>query len=75
MENWTRSVQRNIESEAENTMNNPWFVKSFRELEVYGKQQMLSAGVFSLTKGFPSEEEFSLTSQRRRAARSSVTDN
>jgi len=56
-------------------MNNPWFVKSFRELEVYGKQQMLSAGVFSLTKGFPSEEEFSLTSQRRRAARSSVTDN
>ena len=75
MENWTRSVQRNIESEAENTMNNPWFVKSFRELEVYGKQQMLSAGVFSLTKEFPSEEKLSLTSQRRRAARSSVTDN
>jgi len=56
-------------------MNNPWFVKSFRELEVYGKQQMLSAGVFSLTKEFPSEEKLSLTSQRRRAARSSVTDN
>lgn len=39
------------------------YVKHFRDLEVYKKQRELS-------KGFPSEERFSLTDQIRRSSRS-----
>lgn len=46
------------------------YVKHFKELEVYKKQRMLSREVFTLSKGFPTEEKYSLTDQLRRASRS-----
>lgn len=46
------------------------YVKSFRELEVYKKQRLLAREVFTLSKGFPREEQYALTDQVRRASRS-----
>ncbi len=46
------------------------YVRHFRELEVYKRQRMLATEVFVLTKAFPKEEQYSLTDQLRRAARS-----
>jgi four helix bundle protein len=46
------------------------YVKHFKELEVYKKQRVLSREVFTLSKRFPVEEEYSLTDQLRRASRS-----
>lgn len=46
------------------------YVKHFRELEVYKKQRLLAKEVFALTKGFPREEQYSMTDQLRRAPRS-----
>jgi four helix bundle protein len=46
------------------------YVANFRELEVYRRQRTLSKEVFLLSKRFPKEEQFSLTSQLRRSARS-----
>ena len=46
------------------------YVKHFRDLEVYKKQREVSKEVFRLSKGFPSEERFSLTDQIRRSSRS-----
>lgn len=45
-------------------------MKHFRDLEVYKRQREVSKEVFRLSKGFPSEERFSLTDQIRRSSRS-----
>jgi len=46
------------------------YVKSFRELEVYKLARELAKEIFEITKGFPKEEVYSLTSQIRRSSRS-----
>jgi four helix bundle protein len=45
-------------------------MSSFRELIAYKKAFALSMEIFSLTKGFPKEETYSLTDQVRRSSRS-----
>jgi four helix bundle protein len=44
--------------------------RSFRDLLVYQKARRVAKDVFELTKGFPTEERFSLTDQVRRSSRS-----
>jgi four helix bundle protein len=52
-------------------MENPTpFADSFTDLVVYRRARELARVVFLATKTFPKEEQFSLTSQIRRAARS-----
>ena len=43
-------------------------MKSHKELTVYQKSYQLCLDVYKLTKGFPKEEIYGLTSQMRRAA-------
>ena len=45
-------------------------IKSAKELIVYKKGYELAMRVFNLTKKFPGEEKFALTSQIRRSSRS-----
>lgn len=45
-------------------------IKSAKELEVYKKADQLAMEVFELSKGFPAEERYALTSQIRRSSRS-----
>jgi four helix bundle protein len=45
-------------------------INSAKELEVYKKGYILAMKVFQLSKGFPPEEKFALTSQIRRSSRS-----
>jgi len=45
-------------------------IKSAKELMVYKKGYELAMRVFELSKRFPSEEKFALTSQIRRSSRS-----
>ncbi|MEY3481399.1 MAG: hypothetical protein RIQ71_2174 [Verrucomicrobiota bacterium] len=45
-------------------------VRTAKELEVYKKAYALAMGVFQLSKAFPSEERYALTSQIRRSSRS-----
>jgi four helix bundle protein len=44
--------------------------KSFRDLVVYQRARSVAALVFTLTKSFPRDETYSLTSQIRQASRS-----
>lgn len=46
------------------------YVKSFRDLKVYQMSRRLAGEIFEMTKAFPSEERYSLTSQIRRSSRS-----
>jgi four helix bundle protein len=46
------------------------YARNFRELVAYQVAFELSRKVFELSKGFPEEEKFSLTSQIRRSSRS-----
>jgi four helix bundle protein len=43
---------------------------SAKQLEVYKKAYLLSMRIFQVSKRFPSEEKFALTSQIRRSSRS-----
>ena len=43
-------------------------VKSFRDLVVWQKSIQLAVGVYRLTKDFPRDEQYGLTSQMRRSA-------
>jgi four helix bundle protein len=43
---------------------------SFRDLTVYRKAFELAMDIFQLTKNFPADEKYSLTSQIRRSSRS-----
>ncbi len=45
-------------------------INSAKELEVYKKSYGLSMEIFELSKRFPPEEKYALTSQIRRASRS-----
>lgn len=45
-------------------------VQTVKELEVYTAAYRLAMEIFELSKRFPSEEKFSLTSQIRRSSRS-----
>lgn len=45
-------------------------LRGFRDLEVYKLAYQLAMQVFEVSKGFPSEERYSLTGQVRRASRS-----
>ncbi|MFM6129660.1 MAG: four helix bundle protein [Sphaerospermopsis kisseleviana] len=45
-------------------------VQSAKELEVYKKAYSLGMDVFRLSKSFPAEERYALTSQIRRSSRS-----
>jgi len=45
-------------------------IKSARDLKVYKLAFACAMEIFQLTKGFPSEERYSLTDQIRRASRS-----
>jgi four helix bundle protein len=45
-------------------------IKSAKELNVYRKGYELAMKVFKLSKQFPAEEKFALTSQLRRSSRS-----
>jgi four helix bundle protein len=45
-------------------------IKSAKELEVYKKAYQMAMEVFELSKGFPAEERYALTSQIRRSSRS-----
>lgn len=49
-------------------------MKDFRELIVLGKAQLLVKNIYSITKSFPKEELFGLTSQLRRASSSIPTN-
>ena len=46
------------------------YVKSYRELEVYKLAREVAREIFTITKGFPVEERYSLTDQIRRSSRS-----
>jgi four helix bundle protein len=46
------------------------YVKHFKDLEVYRRQRKLATEVFTLSKRFPKEEQYSLTDQVRRSSRS-----
>ncbi|MDD3859939.1 MAG: four helix bundle protein [Bacteroidales bacterium] len=46
------------------------YVKSFRDLEVYKEARQLAKEIFEITRFFPKEEIYSLTSQIRRSSRS-----
>jgi four helix bundle protein len=45
-------------------------VQNVKELEVYRKAYALAMDIFELSKAFPAEERFALTSQIRRSSRS-----
>ena len=45
-------------------------IRSFRELKVWKKAMDLAMEIFEITKGFPTEEKYSLTDQIRRSSRS-----
>ena len=45
-------------------------MSTFRDLKVYQKAFKLAMDIFSLTKSFPDEEKYGLTSQIRRSSRS-----
>ena len=45
-------------------------IKSAKDLEVHKKGYLLAMEVFKLSKSFPSEEKFALTSQIRRSSQS-----
>ena len=46
------------------------YVENYQELLVYKKSRQLSQEIYELSKGFPAEEVYSLTSQIRRSSRS-----
>ena len=46
------------------------WVKSHRDLDVYKRGFELAGRIFTLSKGFPKEETYSLTDQIRRSSRS-----
>lgn len=49
-------------------------LRHFRDLEVYQKAFQASMKIFNMTKGFPSEEKYSLVDQVRRSSRSVCTN-
>lgn len=50
--------------------NNPKFISSHEDLEVYKIAFYAAMEIFELSKNFPKEEKYSLTDQIRRSSRS-----
>ena len=46
------------------------YARSFRDLLVYRRAFQVAKGIFELSKAFPDEEKYALTSQIRRSSRS-----
>jgi 23S rRNA-intervening sequence protein len=53
-------------------MENFIYARSFRDLLVYKQAFVVARRIFALSKGFPEDEKYALTSQIRRASRSIV---
>jgi four helix bundle protein len=51
-------------------MENFNYARSFRDLLVYKQAFVVARRIFALSKGFPEDEKYALTSQIRRASRS-----
>ena len=49
-------------------------MQDYRDLKVWSKAHLLALKVYKITKAFPKEEQFNLTSQIRRAALSVPTN-
>jgi len=49
-------------------------MQDYKELKVWQKAHLLALDVYKVTKGFPKEEQFNITSQIRRAAISIPTN-
>ena len=49
-------------------------INSFRDLIVYQKAYKLAMEIYEVSKGFPKEEQYSLTDQIRRSSRSVTTN-
>lgn len=49
-------------------------MKDFRSLKVWEKSHLISLEIYNLTKDFPKEEQFNLTSQLRRSITSIPTN-
>jgi len=45
-------------------------MRDFREVKAWGKAHQLTLAVYRITRGFPADEKFGLTSQMRRASSS-----
>ncbi len=45
-------------------------IKTFKDLEVYQEGFRLAMDIFAVTKSFPKDEQYALTSQMRNASRS-----
>lgn len=43
-------------------------MKDFRQLEIWKRAHKVTLAIYAITKGFPNDERFGLTSQLRRAA-------
>lgn len=46
------------------------YIRSYRDLKVWQKSMDLTVRTYEVTRGFPTEEKYGLTSQMRRAAAS-----
>lgn len=49
-------------------------MKNFKELDIWQKGNEMAIEIFNLTKTFPSEEKYDLTSQMRRSSQSVPTN-
>lgn len=45
-------------------------IKSYKDLDVFQRAMNMAMEIFEITKGFPKEEQYSLTDQIRRSSRS-----
>lgn len=68
--NQKSEVRSQIHEPREERVGSPSVLRSAKDLIVYGKAYQLAMRVFELTKRFPAEERYALTSQIRRSARS-----
>jgi four helix bundle protein len=49
-------------------------IKSYKDLDVFQRAMNMAMEIFEITKGFPKEEQYSLTDQIRRSSRSVCTN-
>src|SRR3982074_179221 len=62
--------ERPVISKSEQQVENFIYARSFRDLLVYKRAFIVSRRIFDLTKDFPEEEKYALTSQIQRASQS-----
>jgi four helix bundle protein len=61
---------KRVISKSESQMEDFVYARNFRELLVYKQAFIVSRRIFEVSKGFPEDEKYALTSQIRRASRS-----